>query len=243
MSPVRYERRPPIAVITLNRPEALNAINRELFQALDAALAHFNEDSSLKAAILTGEGRAFSAGMDLKESLPTDDYGLPPERLGGPHKMLEPFSLKPIVGAVRGYCLAHGIDWAMHCDVLVASEDARFGLPEVRIGLTAGYVWDNLPHIAPAGDGLRLLLSGEPISAREAWRLGLVHKVVRSEALMEEAWRLVESFAAMDSEAAAKIKRVAYFWRNLMLEECCQLGDALTRGLRAGAAKMAGEER
>ncbi len=217
-----YDKRPPILTVTVNRPEVLNAISEELCQALYAAMDDFNRDPALKVAILTGEGRSFSSGRDLKETLPNDEYGQPPVTQGGRHKTLEPFSFKPLVAAIRGHCLAHGMDWLGHCDVVVASEDALFGLPEIKVGATAGFVWDNLCHTSPAGDGAKMNLSGQSISAGDAYRLGIVQEVVPKERLMEEARRIAEGFARLDTEAVMKIKRVAYFWRNLLLDECAR---------------------
>ena len=240
MTVLLYERRPPIAVITLNRPEALNAMNSQLIEAFGEAMADFNGDPSLKAAVLAGAGRAFSAGHDTKEPTPRDAYGGSISPLGGMHKILEPFTFKPLVGAIQGWCVGHGLDWALHCDALVASEDAMLSLPEVRIGLSAGFVWDNMPHVSSTGNGMQMLLTGDPISAKEAYRLGIVQEVVPIEALMSAATSMAESFTRLDTDAAEKIKRVAYFWRNLLLGECGKLGSAYLDAIRAQRERPAG---
>lgn len=232
--PVLVGREPPIGVITLNRPESLNAVNEDLYHAFEDAWAQLNSDPAVRAIILTGAGgKAFSAGHDTKEVLKADEYGLKPETMGGMKKILDPFTLKPLVGAVSGWCVGHGMDWAGHCDLLVASEDSRFSLPESRIGVSAGYVWDNVPHVAAMGDGLKLLLDAKPISAAEAHRIGLVYKVVPKAEVMTEARKLALELSWLTVEQSTKIKRVAYFWRNLMLEECGHLGKLLTDQARA----------
>lgn len=232
MASIIYTKQAPIAIISLNRPHVLNAMNEEMAEAFFAALRDFNGDPAMRVAILKGEGRGFSGGHDVKEVRPKDKYGGELGGLGGAHKILEPFSLKPLVGAIHGWCVGHGVDWALHCDVLVASEGARFSLPEARIGVCAGYVWDNIPHIAPAGDGFKMLLTGEPISAQDAYRLGLVQKVVPEDRLMEEACSVAASLAEMDSQTAMNIKRVAYLWRNVMLEECGRVGFTFVEAMR-----------
>ena len=243
MQPVLVRKDPPIAVVALNRPSSLNAVNEDLFRAFEAALSDLNHDPAVRAIILTGEGgKAFSAGHDTKERLEPDQYGNRPETMGGMKKILEPFTLKPLVGAIAGWCVGHGVDWALHCDILVATEDARFSLPESRIGVSAGYVWDNVPRVAFAGDGLRMLLDGRPVSALEAYRIGLVHKVVPKSDLMPEATRLALECARLSIDQSARIKRVAYFWRNLLLEECGHLGRLLTDQARAAWVAETGAE-
>ncbi len=235
MGPIIYVKEPPLAIISLNRPERLNAIDDGLYRAFEEALADFNADPGMKAAILTGEGgRAFSAGADLREARQPDEYGNPLEGMGGSRRMLEPFTLKPLIAAVQGYCVGHGIDWAMHCDCIVAADDSLFGLPEIKVSVTAGFVWDNIIHLGRAGEGMRMLLAGDPISAAEAHRLGLAQWVVPKDQVMAKARAVALDFCQIETPETAKIKRVAYFWRNLMLEEAAQLGFAWTDMLRQG---------
>jgi len=242
MAVVLYEKRPPIAVITMNRPESLNAMNSQLIMAFEEAIAEFNGDPSLKAAVLAGAGRAFSAGHDTKEPHSQDVYGGSISPLGSMHKILEPFTFKPLVGAIQGWCVGHGLDWALHCDTLVASEDALLSLPEVTIGLSAGFVWDNMPHVSSTGNGMQMLLTGDPLSAKQAYQLGIVQKVVPIETLMSAATSMAESFTRLDPNAAEKIKRVAYFWRNLLLEECGKLGSAYLDAIQARREQPVGSK-
>jgi enoyl-CoA hydratase/carnithine racemase len=194
--PVLYEKRDRIAYLTINRPEAMNAVSPEVHRAMIAAWADFAEDDALDVAILTGAGAdAFCAGADLKEYIPTAFVDPTPNDLRqvaelglngftrGMHRIY-----KPIIGAINGWALAGGLETALACDIRIASERAMFGSFEARRGFhhgDGGIV--RLVNTCGTGIALEMLLTAEPIDAQRALHCNLVSKVVPHERLMEEA--------------------------------------------------------
>ena len=197
MPSIIYEKRGGIAYVTINRPEAMNALGPEQNDKLVRAWQEFSDDPDLGVAILTGAGdRAFCAGPDLKTYTPLlgerNPYDLRQDAnrpgFGGITRSLEVW--KPIIAAVGGYAMAGGLELALACDIRVASENATFGCSEVRRGFhhcDGGTV--RLPLIVGLGNALKMQLTGEPIDAQEALRIGLVSEVVPREGLMEAAER------------------------------------------------------
>jgi enoyl-CoA hydratase/carnithine racemase len=194
MSKVLYEKRDRIAYVTLNRPEARNAIDPETHELLWKTWEDFRHDDSLDVAIVTGAGDAFCAGADLKTFIPPWMSATPRKvrdnvaaGLGGLTRGLHRI-YKPVVAAVNGWALAGGLETALACDIRIASERAMFGSFEVRRGYhhgDGGIV--RLVNTCGAGIALELLLTGEPIDARRALQCNLVSRVVPHERLMEEA--------------------------------------------------------
>ena len=195
MGSVLFEKRNRIGYITLNRPEARNALNDELNDALWDVWGEFNADHALDVAIVTGTGKAFCSGADLKSFLPKWEQanmldvrknvarGIGGGITRGQHRMT-----KPIIAAINGYAIGGGFELALACDIRVASDKAKFGVFEVRQGLhqgDGGIV--RLVAIAGMGTALDLTLTGREVSAEEAYRLGLVNKVVSHEMLLEAA--------------------------------------------------------
>jgi enoyl-CoA hydratase len=194
---VLYERRGPAAWITLNRPEKLNALSVGLVRELREAIRRAAEDDAVKVAVVTGAGRAFSAGFDMAEEVEARIEGAEPWR-----RLLEDdvgvtldlWSLpKPTIAAVRGWCLAGGCELAMACDLIVAADDARFGEPEIRYG--SGPVTLLMPFLLGQKKTNELLFTGDAIDAREAERVGLVNCVVASDALEAAVGELVRKIA------------------------------------------------
>ncbi len=194
---VLLERRGPAAWLTLNRPDKLNAIDTGMVAALRAALAEAAADDAVKIVVLTGAGRAFSAGYDMAEEVALDVRGA-----DAWHALLsedvamtmELWSLpKPTLAAVRGWCLAGACEVAMACDLVVAAEDARFGEPEIRYG--SGPVTLLMPFVLGQKKTNELLFTGDAIEAREAERLGLVNRVVPGEELEAAVDELVRKIA------------------------------------------------
>lgn len=197
MAAVLYEKRERIAYVTINRPEAMNALGPEHHRELIQVWHDFRDDPDVWVAILTGAGeKAFCAGADLKTYTPTlgtrDPYDVRQEAnrvgFGGITRGLEIW--KPLIAAVNGYALAGGLELALACDIRVASENAQFGCSEVRRGFhhcDGGTV--RLPLIVGLGNALKLQLTGEPIDAREALRIGLVSEVVAPKDLIATAER------------------------------------------------------
>jgi enoyl-CoA hydratase len=182
---VLYERRGPAAWITLNRPDKLNALSVELVRELRAAIRSATDDDEAKVVVVTGAGRAFSAGFDLSEEAAARIEGAERWRRvleDDVQVTLELWSLpKPTIAAVRGWCLAGGCELAMACDLIVAAEDARFGEPEIRYG--SGPVTLLMPFLLGQKKTNELLFTGDAVDAREAERLGLVNRVVPREEL------------------------------------------------------------
>jgi len=201
MSIVLFEKRNRIGYVTLNRPDALNALNEELNDALWDVWAEFDADDGLDVAILTGTGRAFCSGVDLKSFLPKweranmlDVRKNARRGIGGGITRGQHRISKPIIAAINGYAIGGGFEMALACDIRVASENAKFGVFEVRQGLhqgDGGIV--RLVAIAGIGTALDLTLTGREVAADEAYRLGLVNRVVPHETLLESA----EDYAGM----------------------------------------------
>jgi crotonobetainyl-CoA hydratase len=192
----KLERVGLVGIITLNRPDALNAVNADLSTAVGAALEEVNADSSLRVAVVTGSGRAFCAGADLK-ALVTGQaisaHGHPEWGFAG---LVEHPIDKPLIAAVNGFALGGGTEIVLACDLAVLSEDAALGLPEVKRGLFAaagGLI--HLPRQLPVKVAMEMALTGDPMPADEALRWGLVNRVVRKEEVLAAAVDLAERVA------------------------------------------------
>jgi crotonobetainyl-CoA hydratase len=209
---ILFEQRGPIALITLNRPEAMNAINLRLSEELEGAVDYAETAPDVKVIVLTGAGnRAFSAGADLKE-LASDDGTRPVTSRGGFAGFVRRWIVKPVIGAINGFALGGGAELALACDLLIASERASFGLPEVSRGFAAGSAGGllRLPRLVPIRVAMEMALTGQPIDAREALRIGLVNRVVDPERLLDEAIRLADVIAANAPLAVQGTKAIIY---------------------------------
>lgn len=195
-----------VATVTINRPDKLNALNATLLSDLDAAMRRLADDRSVRAIILTGEGRAFVAGADIGELADEQRDGLVASALHGQaiFSAIER-TRKPVVAAVNGYALGGGCELALACHVRIASTKAKFGLPEVKLGLMPGYGGtQRLPRLVGRGAALRLILSGETIDATEAHRIGLVDLLAEPDALMTVAHALADTIATNGPVAMAR---------------------------------------
>jgi enoyl-CoA hydratase len=176
-----------IALIKLNRPQKLNALNQQTVRELDDALARAESDAAVRALVLTGEGeKAFAAGADIQELATLDPVAARETSLYGQRvfRRLETLP-KPSVAAINGYALGGGLELAMSCTLRVASATARLGQPELKLGIIPGYGGtQRLPRLVGRGRALEMLLTGEPIDAAEALRIGLVNHVVPPEELL-----------------------------------------------------------
>lgn len=213
MSKVIYDKRDRIAYVTLNRPEAKNAIDPEVHRLLWKTWADFRDDDAVDVAILTGAGDAFCAGADLKTFIPPW-LGADPLRvrrvvgdgLAGLTRGLHRIT-KPVVAAVNGWALAGGLELALACDIRIASDRARFGSFEARRGYhhgDGGIV--RLVNVCGAGIALEMLLTAEPIDAHRALSCNLVSKVVPHQALLEEAGRVARQILRNDQLAVRSAK-------------------------------------
>jgi enoyl-CoA hydratase len=193
---VRYEVADGIATLTVERPEKLNALNAATIREIGAAMDEARESAEVRGVIVTGSGsKAFVAGADIAELAAMGAIdGVEVSRLG--QRVFREIELcrKPVVAAVNGFALGGGCELALACHLRVASESARFGLPEVKLGIIPGYGGTlRLPRVVGKGRALELILSGEMIDAREAHRIGLVNRVVAPASLMEESHALLRS--------------------------------------------------
>jgi enoyl-CoA hydratase len=196
MTVVEFERRDHIALVTLNRPEARNAISPEVSQTMAGILDEIENDSALRAVVLTGKGEVFSAGADLKvvASGKANDIA---RGKGGFAGIVNRDFPKPIIGAVQGPALAGGFEIVLSCDLVIASDTARFGIPEVKRGLMAaagGLI--RLPKRVPLAIALEMAMTGDPIDAQRALALGLVNRVVPADRVVDEAIALAEVIGA-----------------------------------------------
>lgn len=181
---VDYRKEGKIAVIVMNRPESLNAINPELRKELDGCFVDFRDDPSLWVAIVCGAGRAFCVGADIKKR----GGGVLGRQTGIDDPVRPDQIWKPFIAAIQGYCLGAGLEMAMTCDLRIASEDARFSQPEVNVGVIPGAGGtQRLPRFIGRSKAVEMILMGQQIDAQEAYRTGLVNKVVANGKLMETA--------------------------------------------------------
>jgi enoyl-CoA hydratase len=200
-----------IALITINNPLALNALTVMMFQSLEQILAGLETDDAVRVVLLTGAGeKAFVAGGDIRflDSLDVEGaraFALQAQSL---YARIETFP-KPVIAVVNGYALGGGCELAMACDLRIAAETARFGQPEVKLGIIPGFAGtQRLARLVGKGRAKELVFTGEMIDAREAWRIGLVNRVVPAERLMEEA-RMVAARMIDKSASAIRIAKDA----------------------------------
>jgi enoyl-CoA hydratase/carnithine racemase len=196
---VRYEKKGPIAYVTINRPKVLNALNTPTWTDLHTAFEDVKKDASVRGVILTGAGdKAFVAGADISELANVDAYDAEESsRFGqGVLDLIENLG-KPVIAAINGFALGGGCETAMACTIRIAVEHARFGQPEVKLGLLpGGGGTQRLPRLVGKGRALQLILTGETISAQEAYRIGLVNEVVPAADLMARAETILKQILA-----------------------------------------------
>jgi enoyl-CoA hydratase len=198
-----------VRLITLNRPEARNAINSALGQALVAAIEELDSDDGLTAGVLTGAGKGFSAGMDLKAFAAE---GMPK----GFGQFLQQGSQKPLIAAVEGFALAGGLEIALACDLLVAAKGVKLGIPEVNVGLfAAGGALFRLPTRVPYGVAMEMALTSDPITAEQALELGLVCRLAEPGKAAAAALELAERIARNAPLAVAASKQIMRQTRGL----------------------------
>lgn len=203
------EKRDGVALITFNRPSAMNAVNADLSGAVGAALEELDTDPDLRVGIVTGNGRAFCAGADLKGLNAGDELFAPGHPEWGFAGLVEHAVSKPLIAAVNGFALGGGTEIVLRCDLAVLSEDAALGLPEVKRGLFAaagGLIM--MPRQLPAKIAMETALIGEPISPEVALRWGLVNRVVPAADVLAEAFRLARAIVASAPLAISASKQL-----------------------------------
>lgn len=195
-----------VMTVTINRPKVKNAVNMAVAQGIAAAMDELDGDNAIRVAILTGSEGTFCAGMDLKAFVNGEKPLIEGKGFAG---LVEAPPVKPLIAAVEGYALAGGFEIAIACDLIVASESAKFGIPEVKRGLAAaGGGLVRLPKQMPPRIALELALTGEFITAERAYELGLINRVVEAGTSLERARELARAIAANGPLAVAASKRV-----------------------------------
>lgn len=208
---LRLDKRPPLAVVTVDRPKVLNALNAETLAELSEAFEELAADPEIRVILLSGAGdRAFVAGADIRELAPlTPEEGRAFSLRGqGILRRIETMG-KPVIACIQGFALGGGCELAMACTLRLAADDARLGQPEVKLGLITGYGGSQrLTRLVGRSEGLKLLLSGAIIDAREALRIGLVDEVLPASGLMQRAEDLALEIAANAPLAVAETMRL-----------------------------------
>ena len=237
---ILFERRDGIGYVTINRPDKLNALSRKVLDELDDCFHAIQGDEEVRVVILTGAGeKAFVAGADLNElatlaPLEGRDFS---RRGQGTLDLIENLG-KPVIAAVNGYALGGGCELAMACALRLASENARFGQPEVKLGIIPGYAGtQRLARLVGKGRALEMILSGEPIGAQEAYRIGLVNQVVPAAELAAAAETLARKIAA-NAPLAIKFALEAVNRGLEMTREQGQFLEAVLFGLCCTTADM-----
>jgi len=215
----------PVAIVSINRPLALNALNTRFFLEMDRMIKQVSAIKDVRVMIITGEGKAFVAGADIAEMVDmTPEQGIAFSKTGQKtFRSLEKMEI-PVIAAINGFALGGGLELAMACDFRIASSKAKFGQPEVNLGMIPGYAGtQRLPRLTSLGDALFLLMSGEMISADEALRINLVQKVTEPELLMEETLKIAKIIASKGPQAVKKVKYVTRAGRMMNFDEGCNL--------------------
>src|SRR4051794_32937212 len=203
---VLTERRDGILLITLNRPDQRNAFNKAQAEGVAAALDELDDTQELQVGVLTGSGKGFSAGMDLKAFVAGESAWVGDRGFAG---IVQRASRKPLIAAVEGFAVAGGLEIALACDLLVAAKGAKLGVPEVKRSLVAaGGALLRLPRRLPYGVAMELALTGDPISAERGYALGLVNVLAEPGGALEAAIALADRIAANGPLALAATKRI-----------------------------------
>lgn len=244
MDKVLFEKRGGVALVTINRPERLNACDFETYGRLAEIWAEFRDDATLRVGILTGVGdRAFSAGSDVKSNYVSRPSGEEPQSELFPlmHELE-----KPLIAAINGHANGGGLEQALACDIRVAAEHSQFGLGEVRLGWLPGAGGtQRLPRLIPRGRALEMLITGSRIGAEEALRLGLIDHLVPKDQHLEKAFEIAGEIEKSAPLAVQKIKRAVKLGLDLPLPEALKMERELylwlqnTEDAREGAAAFA----
>jgi enoyl-CoA hydratase/carnithine racemase len=234
------ERDGAIATITINRPKVLNALNSQTLDELRRALLELQRDAEVRVVILTGAGeKSFVAGADINELAVQTPTGGREHALAGQHvfDLIENLG-KPVIAAVNGYALGGGCELAMACTLRIAADTARLGQPEITLGLLPGYAGtQRLPRLVGKGKAMEMILTGAPIGAEEAQRIGLVNRVAPAADLMAEAKQLAAQLAASAPIAMRYIMNAVNRGVEMPFADACQYEAALF-GLVASSEDM-----
>jgi len=242
---VLTEVRGRVLLITINRPQAMNSINKATAEAMGEALDRLDDDREVAVGVITGTGKGFSAGMDLK-GFASGEFPIAGDR--GFAGIAQRSARKPLIAAIEGFALAGGLEIALSCDIIIASREAKLGIPEVGVGLFAGAgALLRLPRRVGLGQSALLALTGKPISGEEGHRIGLVDRLTDAGGAVDEALRLAETIAANAPLALAASKEVLvdgftkpdaefWQWQQKFFQEIFRSKDAI-EGATAFAEK------
>jgi len=228
-----------LAILTISRPEAMNALNGLFFDEMEDFLTKLQTQPDIRLLIITGEGKAFVAGADIAEMADmTQSEGLVFSKRGQTiFRKIEELEI-PVIAAVNGFALGGGCELAMSCDIRVASAKAKFGQPEVNLGLTPGYAGtQRLSRLVGKGDAMLMLLSGDHISADEALRIGLVQWVTEPEELMDKVVDLAKKIVSKGPLAVKKVKKAVRSGLESTFETGCDLESQEFSSLFEGEGK------
>jgi enoyl-CoA hydratase len=199
-----------VLFLTINRPEVLNALNKDVMNGLKNYLDHAKEDDSVKVIVITGKGdKSFVAGADIKEFLSFENSTDAQENSRFGQTVFSSISRlnKPVICAINGYALGGGLELALACDIRFASDNAKFGFPEIKLGLFPGYGGaQRLPRLVGKGMGLYLMMSGEMFSAQEAEKMGLIEKIAPQESFLDTVYDYAAKISQFPSGALASLK-------------------------------------
>ena len=222
---VLYEKQDNVVIMTLNRPDALNSINRQLRQELAEAITQFDDDGDAYVGIITGAGRAFCAGRDLKERAADNAEGVQARAyhsMSPDRPFMWPQTWKPLIAAVNGFALAGGWSIAQMCDLRLASEDAKLGITETKWSLLPPF-GTILPKSMPLSAVLELVFTAQPVTAQRAYDMGFLNRVVPANQLMPEALALANQIAENAPLAVQYFKELAYRGQNMSVQDISSL--------------------
>lgn len=207
---LNFEKEGSIGIITINRPEAMNALNSRVFFEMNSLLDEIEKLKDVKGVIITGSGKAFVAGADIAEMADMGSDEAEKFSRNGQRTFYRLGSIPiPVIAAVNGYALGGGCELALACDIRIAGAKAKFGQPEVSLGLIPGFAGtQRLSRLTGLGNALLMLMSGDMINAEDAFRIGLVQKVTEQEELMEITKKIMESIISKGPRAVSLVKKV-----------------------------------
>mgnify|MGYP006111087399 CR=1 FL=1 len=222
---ILYEKQDNIVIITLNRPDSLNSINRQLRTELADAITQYDSDESAYVGIITGAGRAFCAGRDLKERANDNSSGVQAKAKDSMYPdspYMWPQTWKPLIAAVNGYALAGGWSIAQMCDLRIASEDAKLGITETKWSLLPPF-GTILSKMIPLSAVLELCMTAQPVTAQRAYDMGFLNKVVSAENVMSESLAMAQHIAENAPLAVQYFKELAYKSLNMSTQDISSL--------------------
>jgi enoyl-CoA hydratase/carnithine racemase len=232
MPDVLYEKHDRYAIFTMNRPERLNALGGNLRNEMREAVDDFNADPAMRVGILTGAGRAFSAGMDLRENADRANRGeaIVAQRVDSVvPRLLFSGSPKPFIAAINGLAVGGGLEQALDCDMRIIASDAYVGLFEVKRGILAGYAIHHLPRMIGAAATNHILLTGDRVSPEQALQWGIVSEVVEPDRLMPRAIELAQMIAANAPLSIQGTKKMIQAWRMAKIDDSYRLGQEVSK--------------